>query len=823
MNFTIEEIRKIMDNQDNIRNMSVIAHVDHGKSTLSDALVCKAGIISSKVAGDARYTDTREDEKERGITIKSTGVSMYYKYDINQTGDANNKAEYLINLIDSPGHVDFSSEVTAALRVTDGALVVVDTVEGVSVQTETVLRQAMQERIRPVLMVNKIDRSILELKLDGEAMYQSFLRVIDMANVVITTYQGEDMGDNQCDPSVGNVAFGSGKDQYAFTLVKFARLYSKKFGISQEKMMNKLWGDNFFDAKAKKWRADGETEDGKPLRRAFAQFIMDPICKLCQAIIEGNQEQYLKMLTSLELELTQDEKLLAGKQLLKSVMSKWLPAADCLLEMMVLHLPSPRVAQKYRTSYLYEGPQEDALANAMRACDPKGPLMVFISKMVPAADKGRFYAFGRVFSGTVSSGQRVRIMGANFKPGKKDDLYEKNITRTVLMMGRTVESIPEVPCGNTVALSGVDQYLIKTGTITSIENPEAHPIRAMKYSVSPVVRVAVKPKNPGDLPKLVDGLKKLAKSDPLVLCEYDESGENVIAGCGELHVEICLNDLEKDFAQCDIIRADPVVTYKETMTAECNENTMTKSQNKHNRIYGTSGPLADELPELIENGEISPTQDVKARGKRLCEEFGWEKDDTTKIWCFGPDNIGPNMVVDVTKGVQYMNEIKESMVSSFQWSSKTGVLCDENIRGMRFNVTDCELHTDAIHRGGGQIMPSARRLFFALELLSEPSLLEPIFSCDITAPSECMGGVYQSLNQRRGMVIEEIQIAGTPLNLVLFHLFRSKLTCPSPNPSASQVCSEETLKARPSPRTSSTIGSSSRACPLSTRRQRTSS
>lgn len=761
-----------MDNQDNIRNMSVIAHVDHGKSTLSDALVCKAGIISKNVAGDARYTDTREDEKERGITIKSTGVSMYYKCDVTYSGKK--EEEYLINLIDSPGHVDFSSEVTAALRVTDGALVVVDTVEGVSVQTETVLRQAMQEKIRPVLMVNKIDRSILELKLDGEAMYQSFLRVIDMANVVIETYKSEDMGEIQCNPSAGNVAFGSGKDQWAFTLSKFARLYSKKFGISQEKMMEKFWGDNYFDAAQKKWKTDGETEDGRTLRRCFAQFIMDPICKLCQNIIDGNVEGYLKMLKVLELELSQEDKLLSGKQLLKAVMSKWLPAADCLLEMMVNHLPSPRAAQKYRTSYLYEGPQEDKVADAMRKCDPNGPLAIYISKMVPSTDKGRFYAFGRVFSGTVASGQKVRIMGANFKPGKKEDVYEKNITRTVLMMGRTVESIPDVPCGNTVALSGVDQYLIKTGTIGSVEIPaeEAYPIRSMKYSVSPVVRVAVKPKNPGDLPKLVDGLKKLAKSDPLVVCEFEESGENVIAGCGELHVEICLNDLEKDYAQCDIIKSDPVVTYKETMTAESSQPAMTKSQNKHNRIHGTSAPLHEDLPDLIENGEISPTQDIKVRGKRLAEEFGWEKDDTAKIWCFGPDNAGPNVVVDVTKGVQYMNEIKESMVSAFQWSSKQGVLCEENIRGMRFNVFDCELHTDAIHRGGGQIMPTARRLYYALEMLSEPTLLEPIFSCDITAPSDCMGGVYQSLNQRRGQVVEEIQITGTPLNLVHFYLFR---------------------------------------------------
>lgn len=195
---------------------------------------------------------------------------------------------------------------------------------------------------------------------------------------------------------------------------------------------------------------------------------------------------------------------------------------------------------------------------------------------------------------------------------------------------------------------------------------------------------------------------------------------------------------------------------------------MSKSQNKHNRIHGTSEPLHEDLPELIENGDISPNQDAKERAKRLVDDFGWEKDDTVKIWCFGPDNIGPNVVVDVTKGVQYMNEIKESMVSSFQWASRQGVLCEENMRGMRFNVVDCELHTDAIHRGGGQIMPTARRLYYALEILGKPTLLEPIFLCQITAPMESMGGVYQTLNTRRGEIIEENQIVGTPLSEVTF-------------------------------------------------------
>lgn len=282
--------------------MSVIAHVDHGKSTLTDSLICKAGIISSKAAGEARYTDTRDDEKERGITIKSTGVSMYYEYDLNETGK---EEPYLLNLIDSPGHVDFSSEVTAALRVTDGALVVVDCVEGVCVQTETVLRQAMQEKIKPVLIVNKIDRSILELKHDGETMYQNFIRVIDMVNVIIDTYNQEDMGNLLVQPDEGSVAFGSGKECWAFTLTKFSRIYAKKFGIETEKMMRKLWGDNYFDAPAKKWRTTDTDENGKNLRRAFAQFIMDPICKLCNVIIDGNKEQYEKMLVTLGVELSQ--------------------------------------------------------------------------------------------------------------------------------------------------------------------------------------------------------------------------------------------------------------------------------------------------------------------------------------------------------------------------------------------------------------------------------------------------------------------------------------------------------------------------------------
>merc|ERR1711970_1375204 len=379
VNFTVDEIRGIMDKKENIRNMSVIAHVDHGKSTLTDSLVSKAGIIAASKAGETRATDTRKDEQDRCITIKSTAISMFFdmdakdlefiKQDRAKKPDGSLETGFLINLIDSPGHVDFSSEVTAALRVTDGALVVVDCVSGVCVQTEL----------------------------------------------------------------------------------------------------------------------------------------------------------------------------------------------------------------------LYEGPHDDAAPMGIKNCDPEAPLMMYVSKMVPTSDKGRFYAFGRVFSGKVATGQKARIMGPNFVPGQKTDLYEKSIQRTILMMGGRVEAIEDVPAGNICGLVGVDQFLVKTGTISTFK--EAHNMKVMKFSVSPVVRVAVEPKNPADLPKLVEGLKRLAKSDPMVQCMIEESGEHIIAGAGELHLEICLKDLEEDHACIPLKKSDPVVSYRETVSEESNQMCLSKSPNKHNRLF----------------------------------------------------------------------------------------------------------------------------------------------------------------------------------------------------------------------------------------------
>lgn len=500
-------------------------------------------------AGDARLTDTRQDEQERGITIKSTGISLYYEmteYELRNFKGQREGNNYLINLIDSPGHVDFSSEVTAALRITDGALVVVDCVEGVCVQTETVLRQALGERIRPVLTVNKMDRCFIELMLDGEEAYQSFSRVIETANVLMATYQDEAMGDVQVYPDKGNVSFSAGLHGWAFTLTSFAKIYASKFGVEEDKMMTKLWGDNFFDPQTKKWTK--KHTGAETCKRAFVQFVYNPIKTVIEAAMNDEKDKLFALCSKLGVNIDPSMKDKSGKPLMKAVMQGWIPAHQALLEMMVYHLPSPAVAQRYRADTLYEGPLDDMYCNAIRNCDSSGPLMMYVSKMIPSPDKGRFFAFGRVFSGRIGTGMKVRIMGPNYVPGQKKDLYIKSVQRTVLCMGRRQDAVDDVPSGNTVALVGLDAFIQKNATLTDEKNDDAHPIKAMKFSVSPVVRVAVECKVASDLPKLVEGLKRLSKSDPMVQCQIEETGEHIIAGAGELHLEICLKDLQVQIA-----------------------------------------------------------------------------------------------------------------------------------------------------------------------------------------------------------------------------------------------------------------------------------
>jgi elongation factor 2 len=504
------------------------------------------------------------------------------------------------------------------------------------------------------------------------------------------------------------------------------------------------------------------------LDRAFNQFILDPIFRIFAAVMNFKKDEIPTLLEKLNIKLTPDDREKEGKQLLKVVMRTFLPAADALMEMMILHLPSPVTAQKYRAETLYEGPPDDEACIGIRDCDPKAPLMLYVSKMVPTSDKGRFYAFGRVFAGTVRSGLKVRIQGPNYTPGKKDDLFIKAIQRTVLMMGGKVDPIDDVPAGNILGLVGIDQFLLKSGTLTTSDT--AHNLKVMKFSVSPVVQRSVEVKNAQDLPKLVEGLKRLSKSDPCVLTSINEAGEHIVAGAGELHLEICLKDLEEDHAGVPLRISDPVVPYRETVTGKSSMTALSKSPNKHNRLYMIAEPLGEEVSKEIEAGRIGPRDDFKARARVLADDFGWDVTDARKIWCFGPDTNGANLLVDQTKAVQYLNEIKDSVVSGFQWASREGPIAEEPMRSCRFNIMDVTLHADAIHRGGGQLIPTARRVLYAAALLAEPALLEPVFLVEIQVPESAMGGVYGVLTRRRGHVFNEQQRPGTPLFTIKAYL-----------------------------------------------------
>lgn len=375
---------------------------------------------------------------------------------------------FIDSSVDSSPYGSYPSELTPALRVTDGAL---DAIEGVHVQGgPQLLREVLQQRIKPVVMIDKLDRVILELDAGLEDTYLNFVRIIENANVIIATYNDEaSLGDFQVFPDQGTVAFGSSHQSWAFTLTQFANLYSAKFNTDPSKLMKKMWGNHFFDVKTGKWsRTQKLGADGKPLVRGFNKFVLEPIFKMFKLIMDGRTERYTKLIDMIGVKLTKYEQDLVGKPLAGAVMPRWLPALETLVDMMVCHLPSPAAAQKYRTETLYEGPMDDPCAMAMRDCDPAGPLMVYISKYT---DNSQF-AFGRVFSGTIKTGQKALIMGPNHVPGEKEDLLVNNIQRTMLMMAGRTSVVDDVPCGNTVGIVGVDQYILTTLTIT--DHPEAH-------------------------------------------------------------------------------------------------------------------------------------------------------------------------------------------------------------------------------------------------------------------------------------------------------------------------------------------------------------
>jgi len=330
-------------------------------------------------------------------------------------------------------------------------------------------------------------------------------------------------------------------------------------------------------------------------------------------------------------------------------------------------------------------------------------------------------------------------------------------------MGRYTEQLQDCPCGNVIGLVGIDAYLLKAGTITTQD--DAHNFVSMKYSVAPVVRLAVECTNAADLPKLMEGLKRLAKSDPLVQCYTAPTGEHIVAGAGELHLEVCIKDLREDFMKGAPIKVGrPVVSFGEGVKSPSSMEIVSKSPNKHNRLYFRAEPLGEDLIKAIEAGEVTMELEAKVLARKMADEFKWDIGEARKLWSFGcPPDGKTNCFVDNTKGVAYLNEVKDSIVGSFIQTTMEGVLAGECMRGIKFSITDIVLHADAVHRGAGQIMPPTKRGMYACQLKSEPVILEPVYSCDITVPQHAIAGVYSTLNQRRGIIEGKEDRPGTPL------------------------------------------------------------
>jgi elongation factor 2 len=645
----VDKIKELMWKPEKIRNMGIIAHIDHGKTTLSDNLLAGAGMISEELAGQQLYLDFDEQEQERGITINAANVSMVHEY---------GGEEYLINLIDTPGHVDFGGDVTRAMRAVDGVIVVVDAVEGVMPQTETVLRQALRENVKPVLFVNKVDRLIKELELGPEEMQNKLIKVIGEVNKLIKALRPEKYDKWKVDVANGSVAFGSALYKWAVSVPAM-----KETGVGFKEVYDYLKADN-------------------------------------------------------------------ARELAKKT-----PLHRVVLDMVIKHLPSPIEAQKERIPVIWKGDATSNEGQAMVKCDPSGPIALMITKIVSDPHAGEV-AVGRLYSGTLKPGLELFLI----------DRKTKNRIQTIgLFMGPRRVEVPEIPAGNIVAVVGLKDA-VAGSTCSNLEN--FVPFESIKHISEPVVTMAIEAKNPRDLPKLIEVLRKLAKEDPtLQVTLNEETGEHLMSGMGELHLEVRVERIRRDFG-IDVVTSPPIVVFRETVTS-ISPVVEGKSPNKHNRFYITVEPLPPEVIRKFKEGEVDMKMDKKER-RRLLEEAGLAKEEAAGIQEYYEGNV----FCDVTKGIQYLNETMELILEGFREAVRAGPLAREPMMGLKVKLVDCKLHEDAVHRGPAQVIPAVRSAIFAAVLQAQPTLLEPYQKVFITVPQDMLGNVTKEIQGRRGQILE---------------------------------------------------------------------
>ena len=646
-----EQVMKIIKNKDQIRNFGVIAHVDHGKTTMSDSLLANSGIIAPSAAGTALALDSMKQEQERGITIVQANITLHFTKD---------DKEYVINMIDTPGHVDFSGRVIRSLRAIDGAVVVCDAVEGIMTQTETVTRMALEELVRPVLFINKIDRLIKELRLTPERMQETLATVVSNFNQLIDIYADPEYKEKwKVSIQDGSVTFGSAKDRWAFNI---------------DTMKDK--GISFKDVIA--------------------------------AYQEGGD--------------------------LNALVEK-APLADAILGMVVKHHPPPHVAQKYRIPKIWKGDLDSDIGKSILNCDEKGPVVMMVVNMAldPAAGP---VAIGRLFSGTIKDGQTINII---------DTKREGRIQSVNFFMGNQREQVGELEAGNIPALLGLTEA--RAGqTLSTVKG--IHLFEGVKYVSEPVVHMAIEPKHPKDLPKLVEVLRRLTIEDPnLVVKINEESGETIIAGMGVLHLDIATTLIKEN--KVEIVTSEPLINYRETVKGSC-EPIMSKSPNRHNKIFMKVEPLEPEIAEMIRTGELGDMKDKKEIAKILREK-GWDADIAKNVMMFDPRG---NVMINGTKGVQFIQESSDSILTGFEDVMKEGPLAKEQMRNCKFTFTHFVPHEDPAHRGLSQLGPASRRACMGATLMAQTALLEPVLGIEVRVPQDLVGNVASVLSGKRGKVLD---------------------------------------------------------------------
>ncbi len=659
---SIEKVTELMSDPVHIRNIGIVAHIDHGKTTLSDNLLAGAGIISEELAGRQLFMDSDEEEQARGITIDASNVSMVHEYE---------GQEFLINMIDTPGHVDFGGDVTRAMRAVDGAVVLVDAVEGTMPQTETVLRQALKEGVRPVLFINKVDRLINELKVDEMEMQIRLGRVIDKVNKLIKGMNEEAYNAGwKLDAAQGTVAFGSALYNWAVSVP-----FMKKSGVSFKEVYES--------------------------------------CK------------------------TGDMKNLAKRS----------PLCEVVLDMVVKHLPNPKDSQKRRIRVIWHGDATTPEGKAMLDCDPNGPATLMVTDISFDPHAGEV-ATGRLFSGRIRRGTELYVMGTAMKVNR--------LQQVGIFMGPTRVEVEEIRAGNIAAVTGLKDAIVGS-TVTTLQSMT--PFESLKHYSEPVMTVAVEAKNMKDLPKLVEVLRQVAKEDPTLQINInEETGEHLIAGMGELHLEIITGRIKRDKG-VEIVTSEPIVVYRETITQKAGP-VEGKSPNRHNRFYLELEVLPDAIVDLIKNGQVSMNQSQLERRDTLIAA-GMDKDEAKNV----KDIYGNTMFIDMTKGIQYLNETMELILEGVHEALDGGPLADEKVQNLKLRLVDVKLHEDAIHRGPAQVIPAVRAAVKAGMLLAGDTLLEPVQKIQITVPTDQMGNATSQIQGRRGQVFD-IQSEGDTVTVV---------------------------------------------------------